>query len=65
MCPAVLKSDDGPYVIIGTTLDAHKAGLAHRVAPHETAVEISDDLLEHGIIQSLRERNIMNTILSG
>ena len=47
MCPALLKSNAGTYIIIGKSLDLDmKNSLSHRIGHDETALEISAELLE-------------------
>lgn len=52
-CPAVFKSREGTYIIIGKTLDPSLIDdLRARVGIGETAIEISVDLIEEAISTS-------------
>jgi len=45
-CPAVFKSEEATYVIIGRVCDGDQPDLHRRVGPGEMAIEISAELLE-------------------
>lgn len=59
-CPAVLKQDVDTYVIIGKTLGAKDADLAHRVGDDETAVAIPAALLEAAIEGVLKKKGVVD-----
>jgi hypothetical protein len=50
MCPAVLESSVGTYIIIGKILDLDtKNSLSQRIGDDETVIEISAELLEEAL----------------
>ena len=54
-CPAVFKSNEGTYIIIGKTINpGDHPGLCGRVGSDETAVEIALDLVEDAIRESIK-----------
>ena len=59
MCPAVLKTDRGTYVVIGNFIrheDYDK--LVGRIGPGEVAIEISAELLEGALQQNMSDSKI-------
>lgn len=61
-CPAVFRSDEGTYVIIGKTLNpTEHAALKGRVAFDETAIEISLELVNDAIGVSRMENKVKST----
>ena len=50
LCPAIFKSNEKTYVIIGKTVNvATYADLHNRVGSDETAIEISLELIEEAL----------------
>jgi hypothetical protein len=61
-CPAVLKSDDGEYYIIGKTLNADAEGIPERVGTDETLVKISGELFEEVVERVLKKRGVLCSV---
>ena len=56
MCPAVLNSEVGTYVIIGKRINHETTELCSRVGPDEAVVEISSELLETALASILKQQ---------
>lgn len=48
-CPAVLKTDNNSYLIIGKIVDHSDPAVAGRIGKDETVVEISEEILKAAI----------------
>lgn len=57
MCPAVLQTDAGTYIIIGTRLDmSTEISLSDRIGLDEAAVEIPAEILESALESLIQQR---------
>lgn len=55
-CPAVFKTEDHTYIIIGKIHDADHPTLQGRVGQDEIAIEISAELLEGALASKISRR---------
>lgn len=45
-CPALFKTDNGSYVLVGKIVDAGKLNILNRVGEDEVAIEVPGDLID-------------------